>query len=118
METSITFPRDINNLIVKKMDIDTRIKSGIFLKLKIPKAIEEKISKIIKPTTKKYGNETETSLNLGPNRLVLGLSHPVYYLVKIFDKQMNFIEYRILNATINPETGRAHPFITVSSVDI
>lgn len=131
METPITFPRDIINLIIKHFDMDTRIKVGIFFKLKIPKTLQEKLSKIIKPKSIKYNckNITETSINLGSkrivfdnsnahlNRTVLGLMHPQYYLVKKFDKHMNLIEYKILNAEIKTKI-RYCAVIKVSNINI
>jgi hypothetical protein len=52
------FPRDINNLIVKKLDIDTRIKLGIITKLKK----DSKFVEFTKQVISKLENKTKYDL--------------------------------------------------------
>lgn len=60
-------PRDINNFIVSKLDIDTRRHFGIYTNLKVPETLAIKISNCFNRL--KYGKYNAV-VRLGPKRIV------------------------------------------------
>ncbi len=40
-------PRDLQLNVIKKMDIDTRVKLGIVFKLKVPEKVKEKLANVL-----------------------------------------------------------------------
>lgn len=67
MENKLEFPRDINNYIVSKLDIDTRRLLGIYTKLEIPEQLSIEISGCFNRI--KYGKYNAV-VRLGPKRMV------------------------------------------------
>lgn len=71
------FPRDINNLIIKKLDIDTRLKLGIITKFKrdekflhFTNSLMHKMSNSPKVEAY-YAHEEDVYIELGDSRYVL-----------------------------------------------
>ncbi len=69
------FPRDINNLIVKKLDIETRISLKIYTKLKIPESLQQKISNCFGKIEKKGDYVV---VKIGPIRTMIFDDNSVY----------------------------------------
>ena len=67
MEHILEFPRDINNLIVSKLDIDTRRLLGIYTKIKVPEKLAIEISNCFNHL--KY-RKCNAFVRLGPKRIV------------------------------------------------
>lgn len=73
------FPRDLNHLIVSKLDIDTRRTLGIYTKLKCPSDLEQKISKTLNKVHSQYDH---FCVELGPKR---DPYMHMYTLIRFFD---------------------------------
>lgn len=67
MEHILEFPRDINNYIVSKLDIDTRRLLGIYTKIKVHERLATELSDCFKHL--KYGKYNAV-VRLGPKRMV------------------------------------------------
>ncbi len=57
------FPKDINNIIVKKLDIDTRRSLGIFVKINYPEEYKNELSKCLNKIQK---GPDHVYIQLGP----------------------------------------------------
>lgn len=73
------FPKDINNIIARKLDIDTRRSLGIFTKIKCPKDLQEKISSTFH-NIKQYDRRTELVLCKLPRTIFYK-----YTIIRFFD---------------------------------
>lgn len=77
------FPRDMNNLIVSKLDIDTRRTLGIYTKLKCPDRLSAQISNTFNKIKKAYDFY---SIEVGPLRILGKDKVPSYTIVRFFDR--------------------------------
>lgn len=61
------FPRDVRNIIISKLDIDTRRSLGIFTRLDVPQSVKDGLSKVLAKV--QYG-KFFAHVKLGPIRRV------------------------------------------------
>jgi hypothetical protein len=78
------FPRDINNLISSKLDIDTRRALGIYTKLRCPNHLKEKLTKTFNRIQHQYDH---FSMEIGPMRTLGDMKVPMYTIIKFFDTE-------------------------------
>lgn len=77
------FPKDINNIIVRKLDIETRRALGIYTKLNCPKDMQEKISSTFQ-NIKQFDKRTEVVLCQLP-RKIDDYEFYKYTIIRFFD---------------------------------
>lgn len=87
------FPRDLRNVIVSKMDIDTRRSLGIYSKLKCPEHITSEISKTFNKIKKAYDYY---QVEVGPHRALGEEKVQAYTIIRFFDKNTkDMYDYRV-----------------------
>lgn len=87
------FPRDINNVIVSKMDIDTRRALGVYTKLKLPPQLNTAISKTFNKIKKAY---EYYQVEVGPQRNLGEETVHAYTIIRFFDKNTkDMYDYRV-----------------------
>lgn len=87
------FPRDLNNVIVSKMDIDTRRALGIYTKIKCPEHIGTNISKTFNKIKKAY---EYYQVEVGPLRTLGEENVQAYTIIRFFDKNTKeMYDYRV-----------------------
>ena len=78
-------PRDVRNIIVRKMDIDTRRGLGIFTKLACPTDLISKLNEVLirlKVTEK----STYVTLGEGKREIDMGNNKTYRYIYKLYNK--------------------------------
>lgn len=84
--TLMDLPKELQFIIARKLDIDSRRALGIFTKLNIPQHLDRSISKVISNQCKKIGSHFVVSLN-----------NNTYQLVKGYDAYtQDMIDYRVI----------------------
>ena len=89
------FPRDIRNIIVRKLDIDSRRVFGIYSKLNTPTNFVDSLSAIL---NKARQINDYACVPLGPLRTLCGdegFQQPMYMIYRFFDDKRNLIETRV-----------------------
>jgi hypothetical protein len=82
----VDLPRELQFIIARKLDIDSRRALGIYTKLAIPHHVTRAISKVISNGCKKIGSH-----------LVVNLNNHAYQLVKGYDPcTQDMIDYRVI----------------------
>ncbi len=101
------FPKDINNIIVKKLDIDTRRSLGIFVKLNYPEQYKTQLSKCLNKIQK---GSDHVYIQLGPIKKIIlsddsSIDDTTYSLYRFFEKE---------NEKENMTENRVHHFPTLN----
>lgn len=79
-------PKELQFIIARKLDIDSRRALGIFTKMNIPKDLASSISKVLSNRYTKIGSH-----------LVVKLNNEKYQLVKGYDEYtQDLIDYRVI----------------------
>jgi hypothetical protein len=90
----IDLPRDIQLHIVKKFDMDTRIKAGMVFKLKVPTEVKERLAAICVPpepiSIDTLARPIFYEKHLG-NRKVCAF-RPGIYSIRFYDKDSNLVK--------------------------
>lgn len=84
-------PREIQNMIIRKLDIDTRRSLGIYTKLKVPPFLEEKLKQLPKAQITDE-NSIVINLHLSPGKM--------YQLVRYICEDV-LIDFRVIHTSPN-----------------
>lgn len=95
-------PRDIQLEIIKRMDMDTRIKAGLVFKLRVPQAVKDRLSAICTPPVPANSLFNNSLLFYGRvlgSRQVYGY-YPGIYFIRYYPPE-RYERYEVLHISNN-----------------